>query len=254
MSVTTLLVSLLLHILLRYTGGATITSPPQDATTLFGDTAVFNCTGEGDLLQWTYDGTTVDGQVAQERQISIVHHNVSDGMVSSSLYINATIENDGVGISCIVVSFSPFDLVSDGAILTVIRISAVLLPSAVLAVPSGINGNGDNNNVTVMLEIMWNPPSTVSPNIGTLQYDTTIQTGNTSTTITTTDTYILYNIQYCVLYNITITAFGIDNSYSQTIHFSDPISLHCKNEMVNLTHGGLTWLHTCQRSHIIICV
>ena len=53
MSVTTLLVSLLLHILLRYTGGATITSPPQDATTLFGDTAVFNCVGEGDLLQWT---------------------------------------------------------------------------------------------------------------------------------------------------------------------------------------------------------
>ena len=64
---------------------ATITSPPQDATTLFGDTAVFNCTGEGDLLQWTYDGTTVDGQIAQQHQISIVDHNVSDGMVSSSI-------------------------------------------------------------------------------------------------------------------------------------------------------------------------
>ena len=42
-----------------------------------------------------------------------------------------------------------------------------------LAVPSGNNGNGDNNNVTAMLEIMWCPPSTVSPDIGTLQYDTT---------------------------------------------------------------------------------
>ena len=225
MSVTTLLVSLLLHILLRYTGGANITSPPQDATILFGDTAVFNCAGEGDVLQWTYDGTTVDGQVAQQRQISIVDHNVSDGMVSSSLYINATIENDGQSIGCVVVSNTPFGVVSEGAILTVIRISTVLLPSAMLAVPSGNNGNGDNNNVTGMLEIMWYPPSIVSPDIGTLQYDTTIQTGNTSTTITTTDTYILYNIQYCVLYNITITAFGTDNSESKTTHFSNPISL-----------------------------
>ena len=224
MSVTTLLVSLLLHILLRYTGGATITSPPQDATILFGDTAVFNCTGEGDLLQWTYDGTTVDEQIAQERQISIVHHNVPDGMVSSSLYINATIENDGQSIGCSIVSFSPFGVVSEGAMLTVIRISTVLLPSAMLAVPSGNNGNGDNNNVTGMLEITWCPPSTVS-HIGTLQYETTIQTDNTSITITTTDTYILYNIQYCVLYNITITAFGSDNSESKATHFSNPISL-----------------------------
>ena len=206
----------------------TITSPPQDAATLFGDTAVFNCTGEGDLLQWTYDGTDVDGQIAQERQISIVHRNASDGMVSSSLYINATVENDGVDIGCIIVNFShmfsPGD--SEGGMLTVIRISTVLLPSAMLAVPSGNNGNGDNNNVTgIMLEITWCPPSTISPDIGTLQYDTTIQTDNTSTTITTTDTYILYNIQYCVLYNITITAFGTDNSEAKTRHFSNPISL-----------------------------
>ena len=174
MSVITLLISLLLHIVLRYTGGATITSPPQDATTLFGDTAVFNCAGEGDLLQWTYDGTTVDGQIAQQHQISIVDHNVSDGMVSSSLYINATVENDGQSIGCSVVSFSPGNLASEGAMLTVIRISTVLLPSAMLAVPSGNNGNGDNNNVTEMLEITWCPPSTISPDIGTLQYDTTI--------------------------------------------------------------------------------
>ena len=201
---------------------ATIISPPQDATTLFGDTAVFNCTGEGDLLQWTHDGTDVDEQIAQQRQISIVHHNVSDGMVSSSLYINATIDNDGQSIGCTVVSFSPGGVVSEGTILTVIRISTVLLPSAMLAVPSG---NGDNNNVSGMLEITWCPPSTVSLDIGTLEYKTTIQTDNTSITITTTDTYILYNIQYCVLYNITITVFGIDNSERKTTHFSDPISL-----------------------------
>ena len=216
------------YLLIIFLGGikaANITSPPQDATTLFGDTAVFNCAGEGDLLQWTRDGDTVDGQIAQERQISIVHHNVSNGMVSSSLYINATIENDGQSIGCVVVSNTPFGVVSEGAILTVIRISTVLLPSTMLAVPSGNNSNSDNNNVTGTLEIMWCPPSIVSPDIGTLQYDTTIQTGNTSTTITTTDTYILYNIQYCVLYNITITAFGTDNSEGQSTHFADPISL-----------------------------
>ena len=217
-----------LYLLIIFLGGikaATITSPPQDATTLFGDTAVFNCTGEGDLLQWAYDGTTVDGQIAQQYQISIVHHNVSDGMVSSSLYISATIENDGQSIGCSVVSFSPGGLDSEGAILTVIRISTVLFPSAMLAVPSGNNGNGDNNNVTGMLEITWYPPSIVSPDIGTLQYETTIQTDNTSITITTTDTYILYNIQYCVLYNITITASGTENSDQQTRYFSDLILL-----------------------------
>ena len=218
-------VTMWLYLLIIFLGGikaADISSPPQDATTLFGDTAVFNCTGEGDLLQWTYDATNVDGRIAQQYQISIVDHSVSDGMVSSSLYINATIENDGQSIGCLIVSNTPFDVVSEGATLTVTRISTVLLPSAV---PSGNNGNGDNNNVTRMLEITWYPPSIVSPDISTLQYDITIQTDNTSTTITTTDTYILYNIQYCVLYNITITAFGTDNSVGQTRHFSDPISL-----------------------------
>ena len=92
------------------------------------------------------------------------------------LYINATIENDGQSIGCNVVSIMPIDTVNEGAILTVTRISTVLLPSAMLAVPSGNNGNGDNNNVTGTLEIMWCPPSTVSPDIGTLQYETTIQT------------------------------------------------------------------------------
>ena len=205
---------------------ATITSPPQDTTTLFGDTAVFSCTGEGDLLHWTYDGTDVDEHIKQQYQISIVHHNVSGGMVSSSLYINATIENDGQSIGCSVVSFSPGGLDNEGAILTVIRISTVLLPSAMLTAPSGNNGNSDNNNVTVMLEIMWCPPSTISPDIGTLQYNTTIQTDNTSTTNITTDTYIiLYNIQYCVLYNITIIAFGTDNSEKKATHLSAPFSL-----------------------------
>ena len=210
---------------LRDVKATVITSPPQDATTLFGDTAVFNCTGEGDLLQWTYDGDTVDGQIAQQHQISIIHRDVLDGMVSSSLYINATIENDEQSIGCVVVSNTPFDVVSKGAMLTVIRIGTVLLPIAVLVMPSD-NGNGDNSNVTEILRITWCTPSILSPDIDTLQYETTIQTDNTSTTITTTDTYIiLYNIQYCVLYNITITAFGTDNTESKPTHFSDSFLL-----------------------------
>ena len=219
------LVTMWSYLLIIFLGGikaANITSPPQDAATLFDDTAVFNCAGEGDLLRWTYDGATVDGQIAQQYQISIVHHNaVSDGMVSSSLYINATIENDGQSIGCLVVSNTPFGVVSEGAMLTVIRISTVLLPSAMLVVPSGNN----DNSVTGTLEITWCPPSIISPDIGTLQYETTIQTDNTSTTITTTDTYILYNIQYCVLCNVTITAFGNENNVGQTRHSSNPISL-----------------------------
>ena len=206
-----LLVSVLLHALLWPTGGAVITSPPQNATTLFDDTAVFNCAGEGHLLQWTYDGTTVDGQIAQQYQISIVHHNVSDGMVSSSLYINATIDNDGAVITCLIIDFGgPILISSAEAVLTVIGIGAVRDATVLLT-----------SNDTV-LNISWCPPNLVPPNIDALKYETTVLTHDTTTVITTTDTYLLYSIQHCTLYNITIATVG---SQGQDAHYSDPVSL-----------------------------
>ena len=196
--------SFLVFILLVLGGikAATITSPPEDATTLFGDTAVFNCTGEGDLLQWTYDGTTVDGQIAQQYQISIVDHSVSDGMVSSSLYItgNATIENDGaVAIGCRIITYSPFDIESIGAVLTVKRISPVENLSLSI------------NNMTYYVN--WTIPSVIAPDIpdSDIRYTVTLEGGNiTSTVDDIDDTYYQFTditVLNCTVYTATVAAY-----------------------------------------------
>ena len=76
-----------------------ITSPTEDSTTLIGNGAIFNCSGaifncsgEGTILQWTYNGNTVTDQIKKYREIHIVKHNVSENMLSSTLYINATLD------------------------------------------------------------------------------------------------------------------------------------------------------------------
>ena len=151
-----------------------ITSPPQNVAILFGNTAVFNCTGEGNLLQWTYDGTTVDGQIAQQYQISIAHHNVSDGVVSSSLYINATIENDGAAIGCTILSLTPFDIVSTGAVLTVRHISPVRdLSLSIDDVPY----------------VTWIIPSVIATDISVsnIRYTVTLEGGNITSTVNDID-------------------------------------------------------------------
>ena len=180
-----------------------IISPPQDVAILLGNTAVFNCTGEGDLLQWTYDGTTVDGQIAQQRQISIVHHNVSDGMVSS-LYINATIEDDGAAIGCIIITYSPFDIVSTGAVLTVIRISPVRdLSLSIDDVPY----------------VTWTIPSVIATGIpvSDIRYTVTLEGGNiTSTVDDIDDTYYQFTditVLNCTVYTATVTAYDVNNWY-----------------------------------------
>ena len=158
-------------------------------TILLGSTAVFNCTGEGDLLQWTYDSTTVD------EQISIVHHNVSDGMVSSSLYINATVDNDGVTIACIVLDPG---LDSAGAVLIVRRISPV-------------------ENLSLSIDdvpyVTWTIPSVIAPDIpdSDIRYTVTLEGGNiTSTVNDIDDTYYQFTditVLNCTVYTATVTAY-----------------------------------------------
>ena len=193
-----------------------ITGPPQDVAILFGNTAVFNCTGEGDLLQWTYDSDAVDGQIAQQRQISIVHHNVPDGMVSSSLYINATIENDGVTIGCIIITYSPFDIVSAGAYLTVRRIGPVRdLSLSIDDVPY----------------VAWTKPSVIAPDISVsdIRYTVTLEGGNiTSTFNDIDDTYYQFTditVLNCTVYTATVTAYDVNNKvYSSESAMADNIT------------------------------
>ena len=190
-----------------------ITEPPQDVAILFGNTAVFNCTGEGDLLVWTYDNGAVDEQLYQ---IFTIHHNVSDGMVSSSLYINATIDNDGVIIGCTIVSYSPYVIVSAGADLTVIRISPVRdLFLSIDDVPY----------------VTWTIPSVIATDISVsdIRYTVTLEGGNiTSTANDIDDTYYQFTditVLNCTVYTATVTAYDIKNPvYSSDSDMADNIT------------------------------
>ena len=192
-------------------------------TILLDSTAVFNCTGEGDLLQWTRDGTTVDEQIAQQYQISIVHHNVSDGMVSSSLYINATIENDRVTIGCRIVAYSPFNIDSAGADLTVIRISPVRdLSLSIDDVPY----------------VTWTIPSVIATDIpvSDIRYTVTLEGGNiTSTVNDIDDTYYQFTditVLNCTVYTATVTA------YDDTHH--SYVSDNATNSMIDTSKDLMT--------------
>ena len=168
-----------------------INSSPQDVTVILGSTAVFNCTGEGDQLQWTHGGEPINE--------GIVHHNVSDGMVSSSLYINATLNNDGVTIACLVLD-PGFD--SAGAVLIVRRISPVeSLSLSIDDVPY----------------VTWTIPSVIATDIpvSDIRYKVTLEGGNiTSTVNDIDDTYYQFTditVLNCTVYTATVTAYDVNN-------------------------------------------
>ena len=198
---------------------AVITSPPQDVTILLYNIAVFNCTGVGDQLLWTHDGNSIDKRAKQQYQISIVDHNASDGMVSSSLYINATIENDGVIIGCNVLAH---DLVSAGADLTVRRISPV-------------------ENLSLSIDDIpyatWTMPSVIATDIpvSNIRYMMTLKGGNiTSTANDIDDTYYQFTditVLNCTIYTATVTAYDVNNQVysSDTAMAEDSIADTSKN-------------------------
>ena len=76
-------------------GCACLSGRRRTYPSLYGQIAEFNWIGKGTQLWWLSSSdknVVIDEQIAQQYQISIVHHNVPDGMVSSSLYINATVD------------------------------------------------------------------------------------------------------------------------------------------------------------------
>ena len=200
---------------------ATITEPPHDVTILFGGTAMFDCTGEGDLLEWTYDGITVDeDQVTMG--VSIVHRDVSllpSGMVSSSLHVNTTINKDKVAVSCRIVTHSPFSTItSDGAYLYVIRISPVRdLSLSIDDVPY----------------VTWTIPSVIAPDISVsdIRYTVTLEGGSTVNDID--DTYYQFTditVLNCTVYTATVTAYDVKNQmYSSDAAMAEDVIVDSKN-------------------------
>ena len=201
-----------------------ISTPPQDTSTIFGSIAAFNCMGKGDLLQWTYDGLPI---AEDEEEISIVHHNVSGGMVSSSLYINATIDNDGAAIGCRIVVYSPFDIDSAGAVLTIKRIGPV-----------------ENFSLSIddVPYVTWTIPSVIAPDIpvSDIRYTVTLEGGNiTSTVNDIDDAYYQFTditVLNCTVYTATVNAYDVTHhSYTsdsttieeESIVDTSTVYVHC---------------------------
>ena len=208
-SIAFLLLIIATHIPSVYTTGtAVITVPPQDAIVLFNHLAVFNCTGKGDRLEWTYDGSRIH---MDERIVQGPIDNVSDGMVSSSLSINATIENDGANIGCHVLNSTSnsLDLASAGAVLTVRRISPVRdLSLSIDDVPY----------------VTWTIPSVIATDIPdrSIRYNVTLEGGNITSTVNGIDnTYYQFTditVLNCTVYTANVNAYDVNN---QDVYRSD---------------------------------
>ena len=171
--------------------------PPRDVTILFDNIAAFNCTGHGELFEWTYDGVPVTS-----KQGEIAYHNVSDGMVSSSLYINATIDKDGAAIVCRIITTMPYEFDEERAYLYVLCISPVRdLSLSIDDVPY----------------VTWTIPSVIATDIpvSDIQYTVTLEGGNiTSTVNDIDDTYYQFTditVLNCTEYTANVTAYDVKN-------------------------------------------
>ena len=98
---------------------AVITVAPSSVSALFYTLANFTCEGTGDILSWTVHGNSLTDPSNQNREISVTTNNISVGVWSSVLTIRALPINDGIGITCTVISFNLFYLKQKGATLTV---------------------------------------------------------------------------------------------------------------------------------------
>ena len=182
---------------------ATITEP-RDVTALVDSTAVFGCSAkEYDLLQWTYEGLKVTERIKQQYQIYIVNHNISDDMLSSSLYITATLDNDRRAIGCRLISYFPFKIISIGAHLHVRRIG----PVRNLLSPIDIDD--------VPYNVTWTIPSVIATDtpVSNIRYTVTIEGGNiTSTVSDIDDTYYQFTditVLNCTVYTAIVTAYDV---------------------------------------------
>ena len=98
---------------------AVITVAPSSVSAPIYTLANFTCEGTGVTLIWTVEGHFLTDPSNQNREISVTTNNISVDMWSSVLTIRALPINDGISITCTVISINPFDLKQKGATLTV---------------------------------------------------------------------------------------------------------------------------------------
>ena len=95
-----------------------ITVAPSSVITSLYSLANFTCKGEGDVLDWTVQGSSFTDPSNEDREISVTTNNISVDVWLSVLTIRALPINDGITIGCTVVSQS-FNIILKGANLTI---------------------------------------------------------------------------------------------------------------------------------------
>ena len=103
-----------------FLNAANITVAPSPVNTLINTLAKFTCEAIGDKLKWTVHGISTNDPSNQDREISVTTNNISVDVWSSVLTIRALPINDGMSISCTVISFISHGYEKRGATLTVL--------------------------------------------------------------------------------------------------------------------------------------
>ena len=181
--------------------GIIITVPPVDTQGLLNTVLIFCCQGQGDLLNWTVNGTLIK-DIKQERGIEINTTNLKNELISE-LRIVAKPINDNIHIRCNIISLDPFDLVFKGAILQVLGISPV----------TNLQLNISEYLLNTSI-ITWDPPSFSSDD--DYHYNIIIEVNNEYilVDVTTQDLEYILEIEPCFMYNISVSAVSV--SYSST--------------------------------------
>ena len=74
----------------------------MSTSVLPGETALFMCAGNGDILLWAVNGQLHHVPASKERGVQVMYDNINFPVLKSNLTIPGTMENENVSIQCII--------------------------------------------------------------------------------------------------------------------------------------------------------
>ena len=202
---------ILLVLLVLFCGRAspaiTFLSTPQDVDVLHGEVAIFNCSGEGHDLWWSYDGQELTSELKMAKNITIVTKNTTSAngtMILSSMLETVADEDNDIVISCTILTLQPYCKGFRSAALTFRRVSHV------------------RNLTLTNTAVMWMSPAQ-KPDIADLMYNISIieiksESNKYCSVFITGETQfmLLGMLKSCIKYSISVNAFYDQHYYDET--------------------------------------